>query len=163
MSALLERLGRPAGEALRQRPIFAGRHSKATEDAYQEIKLDIHRRIVDEMNAEEQQMLTGRDNSREQVEALITSYCNRVLDDNPFAVPRGDRARIVADICDEMLGLGPLEPLLKDDTVTEVMTAFRARGQCTVTVSISTRRRDGRAGCIVVEAVGVGRLQRKCF
>ena len=121
MSALLERLGRPAGEAIRQRPIFAGRQSETTEDAYQELKLDIHRRIVDEMNAEEQQVLSGRDNSREQVEALITSYCNRVLDENPFAVPRGERARIVADICDEMLGLGPVEPLLKDETVTEVM------------------------------------------
>lgn len=121
MSALLERLGRPAGEKLRQRPIFAGRRSEATEDAYQEIKLDIHRRIVDEMSAEERQLLSGRDNSREQVEALITSYCTKVLDDNPFAVPRGDRARIVADICDEMLGLGPIEPLLKDDTITEVM------------------------------------------
>ncbi|MBR1761504.1 MAG: CpaF family protein [Schwartzia sp.] len=121
MSALLERLGRPAGEAIRQRPIFAGRQSETTEDAYQELKLDIHRRIVDEMNAEEQQVLSGRDNSREQVEALITSYCNRVLDENPFAVPRGERARMVADICDEMLGLGPVEPLLKDETVTEVM------------------------------------------
>lgn len=121
MSALLERLGRPAGEKPRQRPIFAGRRSEATEDAYQEIKLDIHRRIVDEMSAEERQLLSGRDNSREQVEALITSYCTKVLDDNPFAVPRGDRARIVADICDEMLGLGPIEPLLKDDTITEVM------------------------------------------
>ena len=121
MSALLERLGRPAGEPLRQKPIFAGRHSKATEDAYQELKLDIHRRIVDEMSAEERQMLSARDNSREQVESLISSYCNRVLDDNPFAVSRGDRARIVADICDEMLGLGPIEPLLKDETVTEVM------------------------------------------
>ena len=107
MSALLERLGRPADEAIRQRPIFAGRQSETTEDAYQELKLDIHRRIVDEMNAEEQQVLSGRDNSREQVEALITSYCNRVLDENPFAVPRGERARIVADICDDMLGLGP--------------------------------------------------------
>lgn len=121
MSALLERLGRPAGEKPRQRPIFAGRRSETTEDAYQEIKLDIHRRIVDEMSAEERQLLSGRDNSREQVEALITSYCTKVLDDNPFAVPRGDRARIVADICDEMLGLGPIEPLLKDDTITEVM------------------------------------------
>ena len=65
MSALLERLGRPAGEKPRQRPIFAGRRSEATEDAYQEIKLDIHRRIVDEMSAEERQLLSGRDNSRE--------------------------------------------------------------------------------------------------
>ncbi len=121
MSALLERLGRPAGEEIRQKSIFAGRQSETKEDAYQELKLDIHRRIVDEMSVEERQVLSGRDNSREQVEALITSYCTRVLDENPFAVPRGDRARIVADICDEMLGLGPVEPLLKDETVTEVM------------------------------------------
>ena len=45
----------------------------------------------------------------------------RVLSENPFAVPRGERARLVSDICDEILGLGPIEPLLKDDSVTEVM------------------------------------------
>lgn len=121
MASLLEKLGRPAGEQIHQRPIFAGRQSESSEDAYQELKLAIHRRIVDEMNAEEQQLLSGRDNSREEVEALITDYCTRVLEENPFAVPRGERTRIVADICDEMLGLGPIEPLLKDDTITEVM------------------------------------------
>lgn len=121
MASLLEKLGRPAGEQIHQRPIFAGRQSESSEDAYQELKLAIHRRIVDEMNAEEQQVLSGRDNSREEVEALITDYCTRVLEENPFAVPRGERTRIVADICDEMLGLGPIEPLLKDDTITEVM------------------------------------------
>ena len=121
MASLLEKLGRPAGEQIHQRPIFAGRQSESSEDAYQELKLAIHRRIVDEMNAEEQQVLSGRDNSREEVEALITDYCTRVLEENPFAVPRGERTRIVADICDEMLGLGPIEPLLKDDMITEVM------------------------------------------
>ncbi|MBQ9366106.1 MAG: CpaF family protein [Schwartzia sp.] len=121
MSALLERLGRPAGEKIRQKPIFAGRQSEAKEDAYQELKLAIHRRIVDEMSDEEQLLLFGRDSSREQVEDLINSYCGRVLDENPFAVPRGERARIVEDICNEMLGLGPVEPLLKDDMITEVM------------------------------------------
>ena len=121
MASLIERLGRPAGEALHQRPIFMGRQSEANEDAYQELKLSIHRRIVDEMNAEERQVLSGRENSREEVENLITMYCQRVLDENPFAVPRGERSRIVADICDEMLGLGPIEPLLKDDSITEVM------------------------------------------
>lgn len=121
MASLIERLGRPRGEALRQRPIFAGRESPANEDAYQELKLSIHRRIVDEMNAEERQVLSGRDKSRDDVEALITMYCQRVLTENPFAVPRGERSRIVADICDEMLGLGPIEPLLKDESITEVM------------------------------------------
>ena len=55
------------------------------------------------------------------MEALISTYVERVLSENPFAVPRGERARLVSDICDEILGLGPIEPLLKDDSVTEVM------------------------------------------
>ena len=58
---------------------------------------------------------------QEEVEELISAYCQRVLDDNPMSIPRGERARIVADICDEILGLGPIEPLLKDETITEVM------------------------------------------
>lgn len=121
MSALLERLGRPKGERARQRPIFAGRQSETTEDAYQELKLAIHRRIVDEMNAEEQRVLSSGEHTREEVEELIDTYCQRVLEENPFSVPRGERTRIIADICDEMLGLGPIEPLLKDETITEVM------------------------------------------
>ena len=121
MSALLERLGRPKGERARQRPIFAGRQSETTEDAYQELKLAIHRRIVDEMNAEEQRVLSSGEHTREEVEELIDTYCQRVLEENPFSVPRGERTRLIADICDEMLGLGPIEPLLKDETITEVM------------------------------------------
>lgn len=121
MSLLLERLGRPKGEVLKQRSIFAGRQSESTEDAYQELKLAIHRRIVDEMNPEEQQVLSSTGGDREQVEELIDQYCQRVLDENAFSVPRGERTRIIADICDEMLGLGPIEPLLKDESITEIM------------------------------------------
>ena len=121
MSLLLERLGRPAGEPIQQKTIFGRRQAEAKEDNYQELKLAIHRRIVDEMSEQEQQFLTSNNHTRAEVEALITTYCQRVLDDNPINVPRGERARIVADICDEILGLGPIEPLLKDETITEVM------------------------------------------
>ncbi len=121
MSLLLERLGRPAGEPIQQKTIFGRRQAEAKEDNYQELKLAIHRRIVDEMSEQEQQFLTSNNHTRTEVEELITSYCQRVLDDNPMNVPRGERARIVADICDEILGLGPIEPLLKDESITEVM------------------------------------------
>lgn len=121
MSLLLERLGRPAGEAIQQKTIFGRRQAEAKEDNYQELKLAIHRRIVDEMSDQEQQFLASNNHTRAEVEELISSYCQRVLDDNPMNVPRGERARIVADICDEILGLGPIEPLLKDETITEVM------------------------------------------
>ena len=121
MSLLLERLGRPAGEPIQQKTIFGRRQAEAKEDNYQELKLAIHRRIVDEMSDQEQQFLASNNHTRAEVEELITSYCQRVLDDNPMNVPRGDRARIVADICDEILGLGLIEPLLKDESITEVM------------------------------------------
>lgn len=121
MSLLLERLGRPAGEAIQQKTIFGRRQAEAKEDNYQELKLAIHRRIVDEMSDQEQQFLANNNHTRAEVEELISSYCQRVLDDNPMNVPRGERARIVADICDEILGLGPIEPLLKDESITEVM------------------------------------------
>ena len=121
MSLLLERLGRPAGEPIQQKTIFGRRQAEAKEDNYQELKLAIHRRIVDEMSDQEQQFLASNNHTRAEVEELISSYCQRVLDDNPMNVPRGERARIVADICDEILGLGPIEPLLKEESITEVM------------------------------------------
>ena len=73
------------------------------------------------MSDQEQQFLASNNHTRAEVEELISSYCQRVLDDSPMSVPRGERARIVADICDEILGLGPIEPLLKDESITEVM------------------------------------------
>ena len=118
---LLERLGRRDGtEKKEQAAIFAGRTNNVHEEGYQELKNGIHRRIVDDMTAEQQQVLDGR-HTRQEVEAVITRYVQRVVEEDPFAVPRGERSRLVSDICDEILGLGPIEPFLKDDAVTEIM------------------------------------------
>ena len=103
---------------------FTARRSVSNEplsDRYQELKLEIHSRIVEEMNAEEQLILTGGDRSREDITAIITAYCQRVLEDSPLVVPRGERIQIVSDICDEIMGLGPIEPLLKNESISEIM------------------------------------------
>lgn len=118
--SLLERLGKKEGLD-EPKQIFASRKNETTEDQYQELKLDIHRRIVDEMDREQQEILTSGHQDRAEVERIISEYCNRVLDENPFVVPRGDRSSIVVDLLDEMLGFGPIEPLLKDETITEIM------------------------------------------
>lgn len=118
--SLLERLGKKEGLD-EPKQIFASRKNDATEDQYQELKLDIHRRIVDEMDREQQEILTSGHQDRVEVERIISEYCNRVLDENPFVVPRGDRSSIVVDLLDEILGFGPIEPLLKDETITEIM------------------------------------------
>nr|WP_092075030.1 CpaF family protein [Dendrosporobacter quercicolus]NSL49995.1 CpaF family protein [Dendrosporobacter quercicolus DSM 1736]SDN27884.1 pilus assembly protein CpaF [Dendrosporobacter quercicolus] len=118
--SLLERLGKKNGME-EAKPIFAGRKTSSSDDQYQELKLEIHQRIVSEMNVEQQQVLMNSQQDRREVETVIAEYCSRVLDENPFVVPRGDRAAIAADVLDEILGLGPIEPLLKDETVTEIM------------------------------------------
>lgn len=120
MATLLDKLGKKKEENLPDK-VFGTREKEPGEDRYQKLKLEIHHRIVTEMNIEQQMMLTRGTHDRAEVERTISSYCNRVLDENPFAVPRGERHAIISDIIDEILGLGPIEPLLKDDTVTEVM------------------------------------------
>ena len=44
-----------------------------------------------------------------------------MLDENPFAIPQGEKPRLIADIRDEVLGLGPIEALRKDAAITEIM------------------------------------------
>ena len=122
--SLLTRLGRKEGQVDEPKQIFAGSKSETSEDAYQQLKLELHNRIIEEMSGGEQPMLAGSSAGEEEVHELeerIAEHCQTILDENPFALPRSERAKIVADVRDEILGLGPIEPLLKDETVTEVM------------------------------------------
>ena len=93
----------------------------AAERSYQEVKQRIHQRIVDEMTPDEQAMLSSVHQDPHQIETLIGDYCQRVLDEDPFAIPQGEKPRLIADIRDEVLGLGPIEALRKDDSITEIM------------------------------------------
>src|SRR5262245_57293325 len=44
-----------------------------------------------------------------------------VLNKEETPLTSGDRSRIIAEICDEIMGHGPLEPLLRDPDVSEIM------------------------------------------
>ena len=121
--SLLTRLGRRDGQN-RQVKIFAAQDEAqdlAEESSYQAVKHRIHQRIMDEMTPAEQVVLSSIHQDPRKVESIIDAYCQRALDADPFAIPRGEKARLIADIRDEMLGLGPIEPLLQDDSITEIM------------------------------------------
>jgi pilus assembly protein CpaF len=55
------------------------------------------------------------------VRTTIEEMFNRFIDEDGLVITRVDRQRMLEQILDEILGFGPIEPLLKDDTVTEVM------------------------------------------
>ena len=119
--SLLARLGRPNEKNIQVR-IFTSQAAEAPADsAYQQVKKLIHQRIVEEMSPEEQRVLSAVHQDFGRVEMVINNYIQEVLEENPFAIGRGDRSKLVSDIKDEMLGLGPLEVLRKDETITEIM------------------------------------------
>ena len=101
---------------------FAGRRAlNSNNNVMQELKLAVHRRIVDEMTPEEQQVLVRGEEARDQIKNIISVYSNRELSEGTYALSRGERIQLIDDISNELLGLGPLEPLLQNDAITEIM------------------------------------------
>ena len=52
---------------------------------------------------------------------MVENICAEEVRNNPFAVPLGDRERLVDELISEIMGLGPIEPFLQDSSVSEVM------------------------------------------
>ncbi|MBQ6757540.1 MAG: CpaF family protein [Selenomonadaceae bacterium] len=109
-------------EAAVEASAFAGRRASTSKsDVMQELKLAVHRRIVDEMTPEEQNVLVRGEEARDQIKNIISVYSNRELAEGAYTLSRGERIQLVDDISNELLGLGPLEPLLQNDSITEIM------------------------------------------
>lgn len=101
---------------------FAGRFTVASKsELLQELKLAIHRRIVDEMTPDEQAAMSRGEEAREQIKNIISTYIAREMTESRQSFTRIERQHLVDDICNEILGLGPLEPLLQDESITEIM------------------------------------------
>ena len=86
------------------------------EDRHTELKVALHQKLIDLIN------LSGLENmSRAQVEAEVGEIVHEQLALQKHALNLEERKRLVSDILDELLGLGPLEPLLKDNSVTDIL------------------------------------------
>ncbi len=60
---------------------------------------------------------TDADDLHTKVEGIV----DRVIEGQPFTVTRLERERLIEELVGEVSGLGPLEPLLADETITEIM------------------------------------------
>ncbi len=83
---------------------------------YQQVKADLHRKILDRLDLEKLGKSTG-DSAREEVLVLIRNSVNSEVIPLSFA----ERERLSREILDEIFGLGPLEPLLKDHTISDIL------------------------------------------
>jgi pilus assembly protein CpaF len=83
---------------------------------YQQVKADLHRKILDRLDLEKLGR-TPNDAAREEVLLLIRNTVNSEAVPLSFA----ERERLAREILDEIFGLGPLEPLLKDPTISDIL------------------------------------------
>jgi pilus assembly protein CpaF len=84
-------------------------------ESLREVKFRIQTRVIQDLDPKLD--LANQVEVRRQIEEIF----GRVIDEEGLALTRAERVRMLEQITDEIIGLGPLEPLLRDDTVTEVM------------------------------------------
>src|SRR6202007_471768 len=83
---------------------------------YQQVKADLHRKILDRLDLEKLGRTPGNA-AREEVLILIRNSVNSEAVPLSFA----ERERLAREILDEIFGLGPLEQLLKDPSVSDIL------------------------------------------
>ncbi len=83
---------------------------------YQQVKAALHRKILDRLNLEKLGKTAG-DSAREEVLAVVRDSVSAEAVPLSFA----ERERLAREILDEIFGLGPLEPLLKDPSISDIL------------------------------------------
>ncbi|GIE75629.1 type II secretion system protein E [Actinoplanes philippinensis] len=100
------------------RPMTAAERNPSGSDQVNEVRLRIQRRLADELGP----TLYGTDRDRpDDLDARVRDGLNELLAREETPLSGADRARIVREVVDEVLGHGPIESLLRDQSVTEVM------------------------------------------
>lgn len=88
-----------------------------------ELKHVLHQRVVAELEEELRSASDGADDSRTRghAEALIERVMDGYTSENGIALSSADRQRLLQEIMDEVFDFGPITPLLRDPTVSEIM------------------------------------------
>ena len=94
-----------------------------TQDPYRELKIKVHKEVIEKLDQElkgkgkkEQNLLSGEEYTN-RVEELIDALVER----EAGSLPRNERQKITMEIMDEVVGFGPIEPLIRDPEVSEIM------------------------------------------
>ncbi len=83
---------------------------------FMELKLELHKRLLETLN------LSALEHASEQsLKQEISALASEALDEMSVALNKEDRTLLVQELYDEVMGLGPLEPLLKDETVNDIL------------------------------------------
>ncbi len=89
--------------------------SKEKVEQFSALKMRLHRKLIDQLDLTR---LTGDDEAlREQVKELL----GRLADQENTLLNFNERQRLISEVLDETFGLGPLEVLLADPTISDIL------------------------------------------
>ncbi|HLG99415.1 MAG TPA: CpaF family protein [Bryobacteraceae bacterium] len=83
---------------------------------YQDLKLVLHRKLIDKINLEP---LLELENPR--VQSAIRDALHSLIDNEPTLLSSPEKEKICKEVLDEVFGLGPLEPLLQDPSISDIL------------------------------------------
>ena len=84
-------------------------------EAFRDTKFRVQQRVISDLDPKLD--LTNQVEVRRQIEEIFS----KAVDEEGLALTRAERVRMLEQITDEIVGLGPLEPLLRDESITEIM------------------------------------------
>jgi hypothetical protein len=85
-------------------------------DRWFEIKSQVHHKLVNSLTSDQL-----RDLNKESVRGEVGAVVERLILDEALPMTVGEREKLIEEILDEVFGLGPLEPLLKDPSISDIM------------------------------------------
>ncbi|MGM0380490.1 MAG: CpaF family protein [bacterium] len=115
--SLLQRLEKAKdGEASRKKSGGSSEPSSPEE----RLKEEVHSRVVEQIGSDAMQMGEAED-KRDQLRGKIEELVITVGSEQGISLSRSEHERVIEDLLNEILGLGPIEPLLDEPDITEIM------------------------------------------
>jgi len=87
------------------------------EDPFKDIKKKIHAKIVSEIK----ELDVDDECEKGNLEQNITNFVETVLDEESTYLSKSDKQKIISEILDETIGFGPINKLINDPTISEIM------------------------------------------
>jgi len=115
MAAVLDAVSR-SGESRETGWVNRLFNREGTTPEYQELKFTLHRKLLDRINLEALSSMAG-----ERVRAEIRAAVAKLVEEEKTPLSLVEKDRVIEEILDEVFGLGPLEPLLQDPTVSDIL------------------------------------------
>ena len=94
----------------------AGPQVSASSERYASLKLRVHQKLLSTLN-----MDAVKAESRQELRREVQGVLEKILREDRLPITMTERNRLAEEILDEVFGLGPLEPLLKDPTISDIL------------------------------------------